>query len=122
MEDNSFSTGHQSVNVYGLPEKQYEIRSEEAAVDIQIHQVADRQNQKVDEDNTNTTNDATQNNSVKHLRKRKSQIVFSPKYGQGEVVKQYIDNGISYIVVKFDNKTSTYIEEVAFKTKSLIKK
>lgn len=122
LEDNSFSTGHQSVNVYGLPEKQYEIRSEEAAVDIQIHQVADRQNQKVDEDNTNTTNDATQNNSVKHLRKRKSQIVFSPKYGQGEVVKQYIDNGISYIVVKFDNKTSTYIEEVAFKTKSLIKK
>jgi hypothetical protein len=46
LEDNSFSTGHQSVNVYGLPEKQYEIRSEEAAVDIQIHQVADRQNQK----------------------------------------------------------------------------
>ena len=122
LEDNSFSTGHQSVNVYGLPEKQYEIRSEEAAVDIQIHQVADRQNQKVDEDNTNTTNDATQNNSVKHLRKRKSQIVVSPQYGQGEVIKQYIDKGTSYIDVKFENKTTTYEEEVAFKTKSLIKK
>ncbi|MDY4784097.1 AAA domain-containing protein [Pygmaiobacter massiliensis] len=37
LEDNSFSTGHQSVNVYGLPEKCYEIRSEDAAVDVQIH-------------------------------------------------------------------------------------
>lgn len=37
MEENSFSTGHQSVNVYGLPEKCYEIRSEDTAVDIQIH-------------------------------------------------------------------------------------
>nr|WP_296074667.1 AAA domain-containing protein [uncultured Ruminococcus sp.] len=122
LEENSFSTGHQSVNVYGLPEKQYEIRSEETAVDIQIHQVVDKQNQKVDEDNTNTTNEATQNNSIKHLRKRKSQIVVSPQYGQGEVIKQYIDKGTSYIDVKFENKTTTYEEEVAFKTKSLIKK
>ena len=37
LEDNSFSTGHQNVNVYGLPEKCYEIRSEDAAVDVQIH-------------------------------------------------------------------------------------
>lgn len=37
LEDNSFSTGHQSVNVYGLPEKCYEIRSEDVAVDVQIH-------------------------------------------------------------------------------------
>lgn len=37
FEDNAFSTGHQSVNVYGLPEKRYEIRSEDTAVDIQIH-------------------------------------------------------------------------------------
>ena len=40
LEDNAFSTGHQSVNVYGLPEKRYEVRSEENAVDIQIHRVA----------------------------------------------------------------------------------
>ena len=32
-----FSTGHQSVNVYGLPEKQYEVRTEENAVDVQIY-------------------------------------------------------------------------------------
>lgn len=37
LEENAFSTGHQSVNVYGLPEKRYEVRSEENAVDIQVH-------------------------------------------------------------------------------------
>ncbi len=37
LEENAFSTGHQSVNVYGLPEKCYEIRSEDNAVDVQIH-------------------------------------------------------------------------------------
>lgn len=39
LENNSFSTGHQSVNVYGLPEKRYEVRMEDAAVDVQIHKV-----------------------------------------------------------------------------------
>lgn len=37
LEENTFSTGHQTVNVYGLPEKSYEVRSEDTAVDIQIH-------------------------------------------------------------------------------------
>ena len=37
LEENSFSTGHQSVNVYGLPEKIYEIRCEDNALDVQIH-------------------------------------------------------------------------------------
>lgn len=37
LEDNSFSTSHQLVNVYGKPEKRYEIRSEDNAVDVQIH-------------------------------------------------------------------------------------
>ncbi|MBQ6519902.1 MAG: hypothetical protein IJI14_14355 [Anaerolineaceae bacterium] len=37
LENNAFSTSHQSVNVYGLPEKSYEVRTEENAVDIQIH-------------------------------------------------------------------------------------
>lgn len=37
LENNAFSTSHQSVNVYGLPEKIYEVRSEDAAVDVQIH-------------------------------------------------------------------------------------
>lgn len=39
IEDNSFSTSHQLVNVYGKPERRYEIRSEDAAVDVQIHNI-----------------------------------------------------------------------------------
>lgn len=37
LEENSFSTSHQSVNVYELPEQIYEIRSEDNAIDIQIY-------------------------------------------------------------------------------------
>lgn len=40
LENNSFSTSHQSVNVYGLPERRYEIRAEDTAVDVQIHRAA----------------------------------------------------------------------------------
>ena len=40
LENNTFSTSHQSVNVYGLPEKCYEVRTEDNAVDIQIHRKA----------------------------------------------------------------------------------
>ena len=36
LENNAFSTSHQNVNVYGLPEKCYEIRTEDNAVDVQI--------------------------------------------------------------------------------------
>lgn len=37
IEENTFSTSHQSVNVYGIPEKKYEVRTEDSAVDIQVH-------------------------------------------------------------------------------------
>ena len=37
LESNAFSTSHQSVNVYSLPEKCYEVRAEDNAVDVQIH-------------------------------------------------------------------------------------
>lgn len=39
IEENTFLTGHQIVNVYGKAEKKYEIRSETTAVDIQLHDV-----------------------------------------------------------------------------------
>lgn len=42
LENNAFSTSHQSVNVYGLPEKCYEVRTEDTAVDVQIHKGATR--------------------------------------------------------------------------------
>ncbi|MBR4545102.1 MAG: AAA family ATPase [Oscillibacter sp.] len=35
IEENTFSTSHQSVNVYEVPEKRYEVRTEDSAVDIQ---------------------------------------------------------------------------------------
>ena len=41
LESNAFSTSHQSVNVYGLPEKCYEVRTEDNAVDIQIHRLSE---------------------------------------------------------------------------------
>jgi len=36
LETHAFTTSHQFVNVYGKPEKRYEVRSEDAAVDVQI--------------------------------------------------------------------------------------
>ena len=38
LEDNTFSTGHQMVNVYRKPDRYYEIRSDNSAIDIQIHE------------------------------------------------------------------------------------
>ena len=40
LEENTFTTGHQSVNVYAVPEKKYEIRSEDSAVDLQVRRAA----------------------------------------------------------------------------------
>lgn len=37
IEDNLFSISHHVVNVYRKPEKRYEVRSEDNAVDVQIH-------------------------------------------------------------------------------------
>lgn len=38
LEENTFSTGHQMVNVYRLPEHYYEVRSDDKAIDVQIHE------------------------------------------------------------------------------------
>lgn len=38
LEDNTFSTGHQMVNVYRIPERYYEVRSDDSAIDVQIHE------------------------------------------------------------------------------------
>jgi len=52
LENNAFSTSHQSVNVYGLPEKCYEVRTEDTAVDVQIHKGAPRITKSEIEDNS----------------------------------------------------------------------
>lgn len=36
IQDNTFATSHQSVNVYSKPERKYEVRCEEIAVDVQV--------------------------------------------------------------------------------------
>ena len=36
IEQNTFATTHQSINVYTQPEKKYEIRCEDTAIDVQI--------------------------------------------------------------------------------------
>ena len=57
LENNVFSTGHQSVNVYGLPEKCYEVRTEDNAVDLQIHRTEKRQiSDNTDKSDGNTKN------------------------------------------------------------------
>jgi hypothetical protein len=38
LEDNTFSTGHQMVNVYRKSEHYYEVRSDGSAIDVQIHE------------------------------------------------------------------------------------
>jgi hypothetical protein len=38
LEENTFSTGHQMVNVYRQPERYYEVRSDDSAIDVQIHE------------------------------------------------------------------------------------
>lgn len=37
LEENTFSTGHQMVNIYRNPERYYEVRSDDSAIDVQIH-------------------------------------------------------------------------------------
>ena len=45
IEKNTFSTGHQNVNVYETPEKRFEVRSEDLAIDIHFRpdRLADKQ-------------------------------------------------------------------------------
>ena len=37
LYENTFATTHQSINVYTEPEKKYEIRVEETAIDVQVN-------------------------------------------------------------------------------------
>lgn len=94
LEENAFSTGHQDVNVYGLPEKYYEIRSEESAVDVQIHK---------------------QNRSVSTIPK-----VYNKKYGEGIIIERRTkEDGKVYITVQYAEKTINYDEEYALSIKAI---
>lgn len=121
LEDNAFSTGHQSVNVYGLPEKRYEIRSEDAAVDVQIHRTVNTKTaMTIVSEETPTTNVAPI--EKKSAGANSAKLVFSATYGEGEIIKRVNNAGKSFITVRFGTKTVSFDEAIAYKTKSLIKK
>lgn len=42
LENNTFFTTHQNVNVYSVPERRYEVRAESRAIDIQVHRTSPR--------------------------------------------------------------------------------
>ncbi|MBR5041092.1 MAG: AAA family ATPase [Clostridiales bacterium] len=60
FENNAFSTSHQSVNVYGLPEKYYEVRTEENAVDVQIHKPFKEEMKEISSENTDLNREKNQ--------------------------------------------------------------
>ena len=205
LEDNSFSTGHQSVNVYGLPEKCYEIRSEDAAVDVQIHRpvktvpTAEKIKHRKNSAPTTTVDTSAapieffwlderlkscpfekaqlsvqpvpvvkKNGITKKLNmlvcptcKKKfivrnsmaesihlsdyfvsgyeltskfkrtattvqapktTNLVHSPKYGDGRITARAERDGKMWITVQFSSKTTTYDEAMAFKSKALIRR
>ncbi len=91
IEENSFTTGHQNVNVYGLPEMKYEIRSEDKAVDIQIH------------DPVHSVNTVRSNTRV-----------YNSKHGEGEIVSRRRKGNVSYITVRYKSTEIEYNEKMAF--------
>ncbi len=68
LESNAFSTSHQSVNVYSLPEKRYEFRTEDAAVDVQILKPAKNI------EPAQTYEDAIDEDNVKHAESMDSHV------------------------------------------------
>lgn len=120
LEENTFSTGHQSVNVYGLPEKTYEIRSEDTAVDVQVHRNATVQTPQ----SSQPADDKQKPSAVPvevqpdHATKKRGDVV-SKKYGDGYVVKRAINSGKTYVTIQFGNIQKTYDEDIARKNREL---
>ena len=109
LEDNSFATGHQNVNVYGLPEKIYEIRTEDTAVDIQIHRRKESDAEAAESD--------TQQNDEPEFD---DSIVISPKYGTGRIISHRDSQAGLVVDVMFDDGTvKSFIKEQAFSSGAL---
>lgn len=113
LEDNAFSTGHQSVNVYGLPEKCYEVRSEENAVDVQVHKPKTEPHKTV----TLTPEPKDEFTTIQiesPVEEPKTEKVYSKAYGFGEIKKRYESKGKMYITVSFKSCEKGFDEEQAF--------
>lgn len=109
LEDNAFSTSHQMVNVYGLPEKKYEIRSEDTAVDIQIHNGI-----------MPVVIPAMQ---VASEVPASEEWVMSKRYGKGRIIERREDTQGIQIVVDFLSQSTpkTFYEDVVFSRGTLTK-
>lgn len=120
LEENTFSTGHQSVNVYGLPEKTYEIRSEDTAVDVQVHRKITAQPQQSTQpmSDKQIAESSSAEAQVTHATKKRGDVV-SKKYGDGYVVKRTINSGKTYVTIQFGSIQKTFDEDVARKSKEL---
>lgn len=106
LENNAFSTSHQSVNVYGLPEKIYEIRTEENAVDVQIHRSANTalsivQKNISEKINHNAIEDLNSDENLIPIKLRKNAIVLS-------VIG---DLEGKYYLISFDGKLRNYTDK-----------
>lgn len=123
LEENTFSTGHQSVNVYGLPEKTYEIRSEDTAVDVQVHRniiVQKPQSAQPAPDGSSKREPVSGIIDTKpNYIKRQCGEVVSKKYGEGFVVKRTINMGKTYVTIQFGSIQKTFDEDVGRKSKEL---
>ena len=49
-------------------------------------------------------------------------LVHSPKYGDGRITARTERDGKMWITVQFSSKTTTYDEEMAFRSKALIRR
>jgi len=100
IENNSFATSHQTVNVYGQPEKRYEIRSEDTAVDIQVHRSQIEKNndpeneQIVDKENGVELSQSISNSGI---FVNVGDIVMHKSYGKG-IIKSIDETENSYIM------------------------
>lgn len=125
LEDNAFSTGHQDVNIYGQPEKRYEIRSVDTAIDVQIH-VPDKHNQSVFKPNDKTSTEKinkTKTNETLTTQK-KEQCLIHPQYGYGTIVKRQNmpDKNDAKLTVKFNDGTvKKFYEKISFEKGTLTK-
>lgn len=106
IEDGAFSTGHQLVNVYGQPEKRYEVRSEETALDVQVHGeseypglMAEVRIEKKLPVNDSSIPGCLINCEVDHI-----------KYGEGVIVSCDDER----IVISFDGELKTFVFPTCF--------
>lgn len=53
---------------------------------------------------------------------RPTNLVYSPKYGDGQITGRTERDGKMWITVQFSSKTTTYDESMAFKSKALVRR